>query len=163
MKTQQLQTDHAELRLVTYGCGDGYRSGKFQPIRNREFVRPNGGLWASPVGCDWGWRERCLAEEFGDLTTQFGFVFRGEVLRIDSFADAVAMPWQDSPSPICNWPDYEVMQRVGVDAIHLTEDGQDATRFSRPSLYGWDCECVLIMNPKGITIERNAPRHGGMT
>jgi hypothetical protein len=43
------------------------------------------------------------------------------------------------------------MMTYEVDAIHLTERGEHETRLSQPySLYGWDCECVLIMNPKGI-------------
>ena len=49
------------------------------------------------------------------------------------------------------YPDFEGMVRAGIDAIWLTAHGESATRFSRPySLYGWDCESVLIMNPSGI-------------
>lgn len=39
--------------------------------------------------------------------------------------------------------DYERIAQ-DYDAIHLTDEGQWATRLTYPmSLYGWDCECVL--------------------
>jgi hypothetical protein len=34
-----------------------------------------------------------------------------------------------------------------VDAVWLTHMGQIHTRFSDPSLYGWDCSTVFWLNP----------------
>ena len=50
------------------------------------------------------------------------------------------------------------MVNLGYDAIFLTEKGQHETRFSEPSLYGWDCECVLVMNPSGVLTMRAPDR-----
>ena len=136
-----------ELNLITYGKGKKFISSKFTPIENIPFfVKPKGGLWASPVNAAWGWREWCKIEEFGDISNNFTFVFDGNVFVIDSISSAASMPWIDHDKSI----DFEKMLELGYDAIYLTEKGQKETRFSTPSLYGWDCECVLIMNPECI-------------
>ena len=49
------------------------------------------------------------------------------------------------------YPDFEKMVKMGYDAIYLTDKGQMETRFTMPDLYGWDCECVLVMNPDCVT------------
>lgn len=37
------------------------------------------------------------------------------------------------------WLDWHAIAQ-DFDGVHLTERGQALTRFSDPSLYGWDCE-----------------------
>jgi hypothetical protein len=134
------------LKLITYGCGKKFDRRKFKPIKNQPFVKPMGGLWASPVDATYGWREWCEAESFGNLSNCFTFEFDGNVFAIDSLDDAKRMPWTTYRGLLTH-PDFEKMLKMGYDAIHLTERGQIATRFGEPSLYGWDCECVLVMNP----------------
>ena len=131
--------------LVTYGLGNVLRPELIKTIGNRNFVKPKGGLWASPVASAYGWKEWCEAEQFGDLSTHFEFRFTGKTLTIDSEFDLLAVPWQGYG------PDFEAMAASGIDAVYLTEAGQDATRFSDPGLYGWDCECVLVMNRGCVT------------
>lgn len=48
------------------------------------------------------------------------------------------------------YPDFEAIHEAGVDAVYLTQQGERETRFNDPSLYGWDCECVLVMNSEAI-------------
>ncbi len=140
-----------ELHLITYGA-DQFDSNLFQPIQN-DFIKPIGGLWASPVNSEYGWIDWCKTEIFNyksgkGLGINFSFFYSGNIFVIDSLADVVEMPWQKN---IIMTPDFEKMVINGIDAIFLTEKGQIETRLSYPySLYGWDCECVLIMNPKGI-------------
>lgn len=52
--------------------------------------------------------------------------------------------------------DYEKMKN-DYDGIHLTELGQIATRFTIPSLYGWDVECTLWLNPAWEKVESLGP------
>jgi len=48
----------------------------------------------------------------------------------------------------CRWrTDFLAIAKSGIDALWLTVRGERATRYTTPGLYGWDCECVLIMNP----------------
>jgi len=112
-----------------------------------------GGLWASPVDTKYGWKEWCLAEQYGiqRLDKHFTFHYTGKVLKIDTCADLERMVWSKVFHSI-EYPDFEKMVKLGIDAIWLTEQGQWDTRSASNSknLYGWDCECALIMNPGGI-------------
>ena len=139
------------MNLITYGKGNSFSVRKFVPVSNYHF-KPKGGLWASPVKSSFGWKDWCKAEGFGDLSSHFVFQFSGNVLKIDSLKDALEMPWCsfiDIPS--LEYPDYDGMVHLGIDAIHITAKGERETRFIFPkNLYGWDCESVLVMNPNGI-------------
>lgn len=147
--------NHVNLRLVHYGASHYYPK-EFNPISDVPFRnKPRGGLWSSPVGSSFGWREWCEAEQYGDLKKSFDFDFVGSVLKIDSVADMESLPWIE-----CNGSHFISFQALcapgfSYDAIHLTERGQQETRFSFPkSLYGWDCECVLVLNPKSISFKK---------
>ncbi len=52
----------------------------------------------------------------------------------------VVPAWVRAP---IDWPSVA----LDVDAVWLTERGQALTRFSEPSLHGWDCETVLWLRP----------------
>lgn len=146
-----MKLQHLNLNLISYGLGERFDRGRFKPVKNRAFVKPDGGLWASPVFSSYGWRDWCEAEHFNleKLATSFIFRYGGKILRIDTLEDAKQMPWLLAGDYA--FPDFETMTRTGVDAIWLSPEGERATRFSPPhSLYGWDCECVLVMNPNGI-------------
>ena len=147
-----------KMNLITYGCGNLYIPSLFKPIRNREFVKPEGGLWASPIDSDYGWSGWCRSEEWGDLTTSFTFEFVGNVFVIDSLWDTQQMPWRNPYKALrLEFPDFEQMLQQGIDAIHITVRGERETRFSRThSLYGRDCESVLVMNPLCIRESENA-------
>lgn len=150
------------MRLISYGLGNEYRPELWKPVQNRDHNKPKGGLWASPVGCEWGWKEWCEAEDWGDLSTSFEFEFTGQTLVINSQKEAEAMPWRSlgwatSLSQFrYQFPDFEHMAREGIEAIHLTDRGQEETRFSMLGyglgLYGWDCESVLVMRREGIRV-----------
>lgn len=137
------------MTLVTYGCGASFCKELFVPIKNRRHTKPEGGLWASPIGCSYGWKEWCEAESWGDLTESFETVYEGRTLVIDSLRDLSGFVWQEDRYGF-GYPDYETMLRLGVDGIYLTDRGELETRFSTPGLYGYDCECVLVMNQKCI-------------
>jgi hypothetical protein len=138
------------LNLITYGCGKAFDPAKFKPITNRDFVKPDGGLWASPVTAEESWRAWCEAKSYGmeKLKESFTFQLDGRVLVIDSRSDMEQMPWLCHPElHSLTWPDFEAMAK-NWDAIYLTAKGQWATRLSLGhNLYGWDCESVLVMNP----------------
>lgn len=132
------------LRLVTYGLGNAFDSKKFEPVKNRKHIKPYGGLWASPVGCAYGWREWCESENWGDLSSCFETEYTGRTLVIFSIADLEKVSWIDGHYQ--SYPDYEGMLKRGIDAIYLTEQGERETRYTEPGLYGYDCECVVVLN-----------------
>jgi len=144
-----------DIDLVHYG-DDEYMSNKFEPIKDVPYRnKPKGGLWTSPLDCKWGWKDWCITENFGNIEKYFVIRFTGTVFKIDSYQDAMELPWIEQGST--HFLVFQPLVLMGIDAVYLTENGEDETRFSDPkSLYGWDCETVLVMNPECINIESKA-------
>ena len=143
------------MKLIHYG-NSKYNPSLFQPIQN-SWVKPKGGLWASPVNSKDSWKNWCLEENFNciSLDQSFEFEIEGNILVIDSYEDLLTkVIWFEKYDEI--YPDFEAMLMLGIDAIHLTEEGQCRTRFAKEGyslkLYGWDCESVLVLNPDCIKI-----------
>lgn len=68
------------------------------------------------------------------------------ILLINSLADLQALiAAHPARYESETFPDWEAAAKEW-DAVYLTETGQWETRYSEPSLYGWDVECVLWLN-----------------
>ncbi len=145
------------MHLISYGLGDKPLRSKFEEVKNDNFNKPLGGMWSSPVNSNYGWIDFCKNEEFRleSLNEHFEFKIDGTIYTIDTVEDLYRCPklnpsWSDTTYYI----DFEQMIKIGYDAIYLTENGQHETRFHREynrsidnfTLYGWDVECVLILN-----------------
>lgn len=143
------------MKVKVYGLGDEFRKEKFNPIKNGQYTKPlKGGLWASPVDSEWGWVDWCKAKNFGDLSSVFEIEIDGNanILKIDSFQNAKKLAWISEKG--FGTIDFETMAKEGIDAIWLTEKGERETRYSLEyNMNGWDCECVLILNPDIINKE----------
>lgn len=147
------------MRLITYG--KTWDRAKLRPVRNSLIClrKPTGGLWASPVGAKYGWKYWCEENEFETkaLEMWFEFTFVGRIYRINSVRDMNDLPWVPHPdAPDFEFIDFEFLMKDGYDAIHLTDHGETVTKWSigpslGHSLYGWDCESVLVMNPDSVT------------
>jgi len=139
------------MQLIHFGSAR-YDPLKFNQISDIPFRnKPHGGLWTSPVDSKYGWREWCEYESFGELNNFFQVQFNGTVLKIDSAEDMEKLSWIECDN--MHFVSFQTLCGIEFiyDAIHLTVNGEKKTRDSRPkSLYGWDCESVLVMNPKSI-------------
>lgn len=140
------------MELIHYGASQ-YKPELFESISDRVYRnKPHGGLWTSPIGSEWGWKDWSEQNDYGDLSEHFVVKFTGSMITIDSYKDMLEMPWvshsgRDFISFQSYCPGY-----FEYDAIHLTEKGEEETRLSYPKdLYGWDCETVLILNPESIS------------
>ena len=161
------------MDFLTYGCGEHYEPERFKPVSNGSMSnKPMGGLWASPVDAEYGWRYWCRAEDFHqeNLKEAFRFSLRPEarVLVIDSKEDLNNLPGRFflkdvglSSSIYSNRAsiDFERISQE-YDAIFLTEKGEEETRdwydedgFPQRDLCTWDCETLLVLNP-GMVIEK---------
>ena len=69
--------------------------------------------------------------------------------HIRSVPDVKAMPLIDNGITTWYTPDFEKMLADGWDAIelHLSECGELYW-----ALYGWDCDCILVMNPDIVEV-----------
>ncbi len=141
----------SNLTVIHYG-NFKYITRKFKKIENKFWVKPDGGLWTSPINSEYGWKHFCDSEQFRecDEKNSFKLKFKSgtKIAVIDSGSDLNKMPIQDCLQiNFFKYIDFELLVKSGIDAIWLTAKGQWATRFSQPlNLYGWDCDTVFIMN-----------------
>lgn len=135
------------------------------PVENRMFVKPLGGFWTSTYdGGTSAWVDWCESEDFGDVERCNWFVLKpkseARIYEIDAVEDlkylAVNYPDAQMPAHFNTALTALDFQRIAqeYDAIHLTERGQWATRFSNPGLYGWDCESTLWFRWCFTSVER---------
>lgn len=140
------------LTVIHYGEKQ-YQPSKIKPIENGRWVKPKGGLWTSPINSNWGWKDWCEGENFRDCNEANSFKLKfksdAKIMIIDSLKDLLDLPkcnidYGDNYKK--EYPNFELLATM-CDAIWLTEKGQNETHLSYPiSLYGWDCESVLILN-----------------
>ena len=139
--------------FVHYGH-EKFISSEWEKIKNG-WRKPLGGLWASPLHSKWGWYQWCKAEEWEmrPLSLKFKFKLKDEsnVYVIDSLLDLVKCQMTKESVSDGFSIDFEKVAQE-YDAIFLTENGERETRYSKPTLYGWDCESLLVLNKKAIEI-----------
>jgi len=145
MKVVHYTKPFFKLRPITIKNGDG---------KTGLFIKPQGGLWCSPLDLEGGWIDWCRAESYGDIDHEQRVILdvdTSNFVVIDSVEDMeTKLPWYEI-HVLFQAIDFEAMVQDGVDGIHLTEKGQRETRFTWPtSLYGWDCETILILNERCI-------------
>jgi len=133
-------------------------------IANRDWCKPIGGLWVSPMEAEESWEWWCKAESFNGLGRRVYLdINMKHAITIDSFEDLDKMNW----APMFPQlgidrlvPNFEHLVSQGVDVVYLTAKGQWKTRLSpERDLYGWDCECLLILNERAIKkVRKQKPR-----
>lgn len=140
--------------FIHYGH-DKFDKDLFVPVKNIGFVKPVGGLWASPLYSNHSWRDWCLRENFRtEIYFNIYFTFTvnkdAKVYTIDSLNHLRLLSNYFDSMSNRNILDFELIAKE-YDAIWLTEEGEIATRYTRPlTLYGWDCESLLVLNPNVI-------------
>jgi len=148
------------MTLVKYGSA-AFDPKQFKPVTRHNYLqcKPDGGMWACPVDSEYGWKHWCEGERFSaDLDVSFTFTYEGRYIVIDKLADLDDLTWT-IPEELkglhgfcgCEYIDFANSLAKGIDAVHLTVEGQNRTRHTFPrNLYGWDCESVLILNPNKV-------------
>lgn len=145
------------MRVIHYGSTEFDRS-LFNPVINGKWVKPSGGLWASPKDSKFGWRDWCASEDYdgSDFSKSFEFDLDDKrIYVIDSLDDLKKLPMQGGYAAYKEYIDFEKCATM-YDAILLTEEGQWKTRMTEPGLYGWDCESLIILNPDAIRLNTEA-------
>lgn len=148
-------------KYIHYGHTE-FRRDLFCPIQNRQmFSKPWGGLWASPVDAKFGWIEWCEENHFREYSVSNCFEFtlsdEAKVLHIYSVDQLVDLPRTDET--LANWVclDFEQLLADGWDAVelHLSDENRSGGFMDGLywSLYGWDCDSILVMNPEVVVCE----------
>ena len=133
------------------------------PIKNNLcWVKPRGGLWASRKDDEDGWKVWCEREEFrlDSFDKSFEFTLRDDakILVLEDPDQLDILPTTNSADRLYNKNDrystcdldFEKLQK-DYDAIEL----KNCWKFQWP-LYGWDCNCILIMNPDIVELTKQS-------
>lgn len=140
-------------RYIHYGSPK-FNAEVFAPIRNcRAFTKPDGGLWASPVDAKHGWKQWCKDNSFRECRKENSFTFTltpdAKVLYICSVIGLDSLPQVKDEFALSNWCllDFEKLLEQGYDAVEISITAAPRLYWS---LYGWDCDSILVMNPDVI-------------
>ena len=143
-------------------CGsDHFDKSIFMPITNEPYpwCKPRGGMWSSPADSDNTWEDWCLSNGFRleKLDKQFRFHLAegSKILRIKFNEDLDALYSRGyKRSDLDQYPylhddmyylDFEKIVANGYDAIQVI-----ITAETYWSLYGWDCDTLLVLNPDSV-------------
>ena len=138
-------------RYIHYGHTKFDKS-MFTKIKNVDCnTKPKGGLWASDVEAEYGWKDWCKAEEFRDCKEDDSFSFvlsdNAKVLYINSVDDLKTLPKADDKFGMnfSSWIllDFEKLAET-YDAVEVSISSDFDLYYQ---LYGWDCDSIVIMNP----------------
>lgn len=132
---------------------------RFKPIKNELlFTKPSGGLWASKVDDNYGWKKWCKNNGvyIDELEEYFIFTLKEDarILEINDIKDLEPLPKYKKIDEFdflnIGWVflDFEEIQKQ-YDAIFVN--------ISDSGLYyalsGWDCNSLLVMNSDCILEE----------
>ena len=122
----------------------------FAPIKNmHSLTKPLGGLWASNTDAVYGWKDWCEDNEFRRCEKDHSFAFvltdDARILTINSLDDLKNLLKGENKYGIDTWTilDFEKLSQQ-YDAIEVNISSDSMLYHS---LYGWDCDSILIMNP----------------
>ena len=137
------------MKYIHYGSNE-FDISKFEEIKNKEsFFKPSGGLWGSRVESATGWKTWCINTGFKkDLKKHFIFSLKedAKILTINSNEQLRNLPKRKDTF---DGLDYEELSKE-YDAIEVFISKDRDLYFS---LYGWDCDSIIVMNPNKIIIE----------
>lgn len=140
-------------KYIHYGHKSFDRN-RFRPIKNRRaLTKPEGGFWASPIDAEYGWKKWCDENDFRycglDNCFTFTLSLGARVLTIRSADGLDNLPQVKDEWSFLDWCtlDFEKLLEQGYDAVEL-ELSADWRLYM--SLYGWDCDSILVMNPNVI-------------
>jgi len=155
-----LMVSGADLPPLAWAShGFTFDSAAWRPITNCPgwTIKPLGGLWTSPMHVDGGthWTQWCEREDYDKNAGPLVPIVPAAdatVFRVHSLDDLRALCARypiEVPARMRMWPTIDWEKAAAeIDAVWLTEEGQYATRYSEPGLYGWDCATVLWLQPR---------------
>ena len=154
------------MECIHYGSSR-YDPKKWRDVHGSEggfFNKPDGGLWASPIDAEFGWREWCERERFEEKALKRSFRFNiappARILELTP-ENVWDLPGDIELRERIGWRSYRASpfgKVVGIDFEKLSEDYDvlvcSITKY--PALYrflcGWDCDCILVLNKEVIVV-----------
>ena len=153
-------------KYIHTGCSK-FDPNRWTPISNVDgFVKPRGGLWASATDAELGWQLWCEREHFHTEKLLCGFKFslaeNARILEITP-ENVWELPIDETNAFVRRLLRFERRSECGTvwgidfEALSREYDVLECNLTKYPSLYwslyGWDCDCILVMNPDVIILE----------
>ena len=130
------------MKYIHYGSSE-FDINRFEKIKNAKlYFKPSGGLWGSRVDITTGWKEWCRSTKYKcNLKKHFIFSLKedAKVLTINNNEQLKNLPKRKD---ILDGLDFEVLSKE-YDAIEVFISEDRDLYFS---LYGWDCDSIIVMN-----------------
>lgn len=138
----------------------------WNPVTDKKrygFSKCYGGLWASPVGAAFGWREWSFKEgcwkKYGEPAS-FQFNFTGKLFILNSRRAFYRLPWENVamiPGNEIFFPQWEALIAQGYEGIYLGPTAlQAVSDASSNSLlfnfHTWDVETVWVWDKSKIQL-----------
>lgn len=147
------------MKYIHYGHKNFDLSLFVEPQNREHFTKPTGGLWGSPLDAERGWKQWCESESFQDCNEDNCFIFElidtANIYQINCKEDIEQLPLQNSI--ITTWlaPDFEAIKKSGIDAIQFNLSNDTTENYFERiyyALYGWDCDCILVLNKDVVVL-----------
>ncbi len=141
-------------KYIHYGH-KSFEESLFVEIKNKPFVKPKGGLWASRIDSEYGWKSWNEYSYFRECSDENSFVFalkeNARILIIDSQEKLETLPKNETIIyDMGNYNlDFEKLKE-DYDAIEVLISKDSRLYWS---LYGWDCDSLLVLNKDIIELE----------
>lgn len=141
-------------KYIHYGH-KSFEKSLFVEIKNKPFVKPKGGLWASRIDSEYGWKSWNEDSYFRECSDENSFVFalkeNARILIIDSQEKLETLPKNETIIyDMGNYNlDFEKLKE-DYDAIEVLISKDSRLYWS---LYGWDCDSLLVLNKEIIELE----------
>ncbi len=149
------------MNLIHFGAIESLRDVELSPVDEQRPHKPigKGLLWTSPKGSHHSWKRWCDAEDFGIGRTRYEITLASQArLRVVDGLDDLIELHREYPKKISYGEALDWHRIVtDYDAMWLTENGEPTTRFTTPTLYGWDCETVLVFRAASFCQIVSAP------
>lgn len=137
---------------IKYGIDQGeFDIKKISPISNPHSipVKPTGGLWASDIRADFGWKEWCIGEDFHldalKTHTVFHLKENARILEIKTGKEVRDI-----------FDKYRADRGIDFVKLSCIYDAVSCPEITSDiyyALYGWDCSSIVILNPEIIEVD----------
>lgn len=135
--------------------------------------KPDCAFWGSPINSEFGWKEWCKSEEFGDYDWNNPIIW-----KLEPNTSILEINWEDIISQdsilekytCCPYKnlglnfmlreralDFFKLLEDGISAVHLT-DGSIGHRFLADNPYemmfnSWDCDSIVVLDKDKIIFD----------
>ena len=153
------------MKYIHYGS-NRFNPKAFKKVKNTDWIKPKGGLWASPTNAQFGWKEWCIQKHY--VSTDYfnkSFTFyltpNARILTIKEKSDICHL---NAHSLVINNGyikkkyknhkviDYEKLQKKYDAIVFLIPAIHDSR------LYWIDCESIIVLNKNVIITEERRYR-----